>query len=295
MLLYFTCYLINVYRNMYIFALFFSFAHMQIVHLNKYETFFIDNKNFYVQISIIYLFQIFSGRTRNFAGSMFTGICQFCVHNVLARILLHSGVCFSSTCNILFCICEISYLFFFLFLLIIIWQDWQDSDTVGLTTYFLLFVSFCFNMYILCYIGELLMEKVCKSFLTLLSDGFFASMKYNKKFFSFFRILFQSSYIGSICFMIDWYQLPAKTVRSLVLVIAMSSHPIKISAGRMIDLSLATFGNVRNAILHFRDVYMKLFFRDVFLSEINRYQNNLLANASLYVLCTHTFFVCEET
>ncbi|KAF3054493.1 Odorant receptor 142 [Nylanderia fulva] len=90
--------------------------------------------------------------------------------------------------------------------------DWQDSDTVGLTTYFLLFVSFCFNMYILCYIGELLMAK--------------------------------STQIGTTCFMIDWYQLPANPVRSLVLVIAMSNHPIKISAGRMIDLSLATFGNV---------------------------------------------------
>ncbi|EZA52115.1 ObirOr5-L35 [Ooceraea biroi] len=90
--------------------------------------------------------------------------------------------------------------------------DWQDSDTVGLTTYFLLFVSFCFNMYILCYIGELIVEK--------------------------------SSQIGLMCFMIDWYQLPAKSVRSLVLMIAMSSQPIKISAGRMIDISLATFGNV---------------------------------------------------
>ncbi|CAL1689222.1 unnamed protein product [Lasius platythorax] len=94
----------------------------------------------------------------------------------------------------------------------ILQEDWQDSDTVGLTTYFLLFVSFCFNMYILCYIGELLMAK--------------------------------STQIGSTCFMIDWYQLPAKPVRDLVLVIAMSNHPIKISAGRMIDLSLATFGNV---------------------------------------------------
>ncbi|XP_039304866.1 odorant receptor 13a isoform X2 [Solenopsis invicta] len=90
--------------------------------------------------------------------------------------------------------------------------DWQESDTVGLTTYFLLFVSFCFNMYILCYIGEQLVAK--------------------------------SSQIGTRCFMIRWYQLPAKSMRSLILVIAMSSHPIKISAGRMIDLSLATFGNV---------------------------------------------------
>ncbi|KAL6426527.1 hypothetical protein ACFW04_009152 [Cataglyphis niger] len=90
--------------------------------------------------------------------------------------------------------------------------DWQDSDTVGLTTYFLLFISFCFNMYILCYIGELLMAK--------------------------------SSQIGTMCFIIDWYQLPVKAVRSLVLVIAMSNRPIKISAGSMIDLSLATFGSV---------------------------------------------------
>jgi len=57
---------------------------------------------------------------------------------------------------------------------------------------------------------------------------------------------FQSDQIGSMCFMIDWYQLPAKSVRSLILMIAMSSQPMKISAGRMIDLSLTTFGTVRN-------------------------------------------------
>ncbi|KAL6259086.1 hypothetical protein P5V15_009008 [Pogonomyrmex californicus] len=90
--------------------------------------------------------------------------------------------------------------------------DWQDSDAVGLTTYFLLFISFCFNMYILCYIGEQLVQK--------------------------------SSQIGTKCFMTTWYQLPAKSIRDLVLLIAMSNHPIKFSAGRMVDLSLATFGNV---------------------------------------------------
>lgn len=54
--------------------------------------------------------------------------------------------------------------------------------------------------------------------------------------------------------MIRWYQLPAKSIRSLVLVIAMSSHPIKISAGRMIDLSLATFGNVRDYMGRLREI-----------------------------------------
>ncbi|XP_025986698.2 LOW QUALITY PROTEIN: odorant receptor 4 [Solenopsis invicta] len=90
--------------------------------------------------------------------------------------------------------------------------DWQDDNRLSLANYFLLFVSFCFNIYMLCYIGELLIEK--------------------------------SSQIGSMCYMINWYQLSPRSVRSLILIIAMSSHPIKLSAGRMVDLSLTTFGTV---------------------------------------------------
>ncbi|XP_071641240.1 odorant receptor 4-like isoform X3 [Temnothorax longispinosus] len=97
--------------------------------------------------------------------------------------------------------------------------DWQEDNKLSLATYFLLFISFCFNIYILCYIGELLMEK--------------------------------SSQIGSMCYMINWYQLSPRSVRNLILIIAMSSHPIKLSAGRMVDLSLTTFGNVRKTFINF--------------------------------------------
>ncbi|KAL0117016.1 hypothetical protein PUN28_010111 [Cardiocondyla obscurior] len=90
--------------------------------------------------------------------------------------------------------------------------DWQDNNKLSLTIYFLLLISFCFNVYMLCYIGEFLMEK--------------------------------SSQIGSVCYMINWYQLSPKSARSLILIIAMSSHPIKLSAGGVVDLSLLTFGNV---------------------------------------------------
>jgi len=58
------------------------------------------------------------------------------------------------------------------------------------------------------------------------------------------QLILQSSQIGYICYMINWYQLSPKSARSLILIIAMASHPIKISAGRMVDLSLSTFGNV---------------------------------------------------
>ncbi|XP_018312501.1 LOW QUALITY PROTEIN: uncharacterized protein [Mycetomoellerius zeteki] len=90
--------------------------------------------------------------------------------------------------------------------------DWTADDKVSFTTFSLLLVSFCFNIYILCYIGELFMEK--------------------------------STQIGSICYMIDWYQLSPKSARGLILIIAMSSHPIKLTAGRMIDLSLKSFRSV---------------------------------------------------
>ncbi|XP_061927070.1 odorant receptor 13a-like isoform X6 [Apis cerana] len=53
-----------------------------------------------------------------------------------------------------------------------------------------------------------------------------------------------SSSIGLSCFMIDWYYLPSKTIRGLILMIAISSNPTKISAGGIVDLSLSTFGNV---------------------------------------------------
>ncbi|XP_020295550.1 odorant receptor 4-like [Pseudomyrmex gracilis] len=90
--------------------------------------------------------------------------------------------------------------------------DWQDDNKLSLVNYFLLFISFCFNIYILCYIGDLLMEK--------------------------------SSQIGSICYMINWYQLSPTLVRNLTLIVAISSYPVKITAGRIVDLSLPTFGIV---------------------------------------------------
>ena len=62
--------------------------------------------------------------------------------------------------------------------------------------------------------------------------------------------MLQSIEIGSMCYMINWYQLSPRSVRSLILIIAMSSHPIKLTAGRMANLSLTTFGNVRHYI-HF--------------------------------------------
>ena len=55
----------------------------------------------------------------------------------------------------------------------------------------------------------------------------------------------QSGNVGVAVFMIDWYHLPTKTIQNLILIMAMSNTPAKLSVGRILDLSLSTFGNVR--------------------------------------------------
>ncbi|KAK1131492.1 hypothetical protein K0M31_017776 [Melipona bicolor] len=54
----------------------------------------------------------------------------------------------------------------------------------------------------------------------------------------------KSSSVGSSCFMTDWFHLPTKMIHGLILIIAVSNNPAKISAGRIVDLSLSTFGGV---------------------------------------------------
>lgn len=53
--------------------------------------------------------------------------------------------------------------------------------------------------------------------------------------------------------MTNWYRLPHKTARSLILIISRSSNVIKLTAGKLVHLSIATFGDVSTQIytLHF--------------------------------------------
>ncbi|XP_043253247.1 odorant receptor 4-like [Colletes gigas] len=112
-------------------------------------------------------------------------------------------VCFLEFIGSTFMICLLEYYCI---------TDWEQGNTIGVTTYSMLLISLTFNIFILCYIGELLMDK--------------------------------ASNVGISCFMIDWYRLPNKTIRGLILIIAMSNNPAKISAGMIADLNLSTFGKI---------------------------------------------------
>lgn len=42
----------------------------------------------------------------------------------------------------------------------LLFQEWENQNTVSTMTYCILLISFIFNIFIFCYIGELLTEQV---------------------------------------------------------------------------------------------------------------------------------------
>ncbi|XP_050457495.1 odorant receptor 22b-like [Cataglyphis hispanica] len=90
--------------------------------------------------------------------------------------------------------------------------EWELHDTKNLLTYFTIFVAMSCNVFIFCYIAEILTDQCQK--------------------------------IGEMAYMTEWYRLHHKIALDLILIISRSNAVIKITAGKMIQLSIATFGDV---------------------------------------------------
>ncbi|XP_018406388.1 PREDICTED: odorant receptor 13a-like [Cyphomyrmex costatus] len=90
--------------------------------------------------------------------------------------------------------------------------EWNNNDSIAILTYFFLLISFVFNVFTLCYIGEQLTNQCSK--------------------------------IGYTSYEIEWYHLPGKIALDLTLIISISHHPIKVTAGKIISLSFSSFGSV---------------------------------------------------
>ncbi|XP_032669714.1 odorant receptor 82a-like [Odontomachus brunneus] len=93
-------------------------------------------------------------------------------------------------------------------------MNWGSGEfhLTKIISYIISYLSMCFNIFIFCYIGEVLTEQ-CK-------------------------------HVGEMTYMTNWYKLPHKTALCLILIIARSSSLIKITAGKLFHLSIATFGDV---------------------------------------------------
>ncbi|XP_047365570.1 odorant receptor 43a-like [Vespa velutina] len=104
--------------------------------------------------------------------------------------------------------------------------DWEENNRIGVFTYSILLTSMTFNIFILCYIGESLTNKTNK--------------------------------VGERCCTIEWYRLPSKIAAGLILIIAVSNNSVKITAGKMVDLSLLTFSNLLKTSIAYLNFLRKL-------------------------------------
>ncbi|XP_017759717.1 PREDICTED: odorant receptor 85b-like [Eufriesea mexicana] len=91
-------------------------------------------------------------------------------------------------------------------------MEWENTNTTAIVTYIMLQISFISNVFIVCYIGQLLVD--------------------------------QNEIVGETACTVNWYHLSTKHVRCLILIIAMSNSPMKLMAGKMLDMSLTTFTDV---------------------------------------------------
>ncbi|XP_018046433.1 PREDICTED: odorant receptor 82a-like [Atta colombica] len=117
---------------------------------------------------------------------------------------LLNQICFVELLGCTFNLCMLGYY---------IITGWNTIETkMTIACIIIIYISMTFNIFIFCYIGETVREQ-CKQ-------------------------------IGEIAYMTNWYRLPHKTARGLVLIISRSSSVIKLTAGKLFHLSIATFGDV---------------------------------------------------
>ncbi|XP_018364278.1 PREDICTED: uncharacterized protein LOC108761985 [Trachymyrmex cornetzi] len=91
-------------------------------------------------------------------------------------------------------------------------RDWQTRNIGTLCSYLISIINVIIHMFLFCYTGE--------------------------------QLTGQAEKVAITSCVLEWYRLPDKKARSVILLIIMSNMPTKISAGQFIDLSLKTFGNV---------------------------------------------------
>lgn len=129
--------------------------------------------------------------------------------------------------------------------------------------YFFALVSIIFNVFIFCYIGDLLAER-CQM-------------------------------IGTTCYAIEWYKMPPKKAIELIMPITISRYPATITAGKMMTMTLSTFSDVSNVDLRFMRSIIDILKYDS--SEFHIGYVNLLAidisHPMLCVTIAMKYYPCE--
>ncbi|PBC25211.1 Putative odorant receptor 83a [Apis cerana cerana] len=104
--------------------------------------------------------------------------------------------------------------------------EWSGRDIKALSAYTFSVMNITLSTFLICYIGEVLTEK-CKE-------------------------------IGNMVYMTNWYRLSDKDILNLIMIITRSSVEYKMTAGKIIDMSVITFGNLVKTIFAYLNILRQM-------------------------------------
>ncbi|XP_031366094.1 uncharacterized protein LOC102672937 isoform X1 [Apis dorsata] len=116
--------------------------------------------------------------------------------------------------------------------------EWENHNIIAIVVHFMLLGTCIFVTYIVCYIGQLLLDEVVQTALLSRIIIYFNMNLY-----------FQSNNLARTCITLNWYHFPTKKARCLILIIIMSNYPVKLTAAKVVDVSLTTFTDVMKAAM----------------------------------------------
>ncbi|XP_014604786.1 PREDICTED: uncharacterized protein LOC106787172 [Polistes canadensis] len=105
-------------------------------------------------------------------------------------------------------------------------SQFNENEFGTTAIYGTIFVSVAYNIFIFCYIGDILSE--------------------------------QCRLIGIEAYLINWYSLPGKSPLSIALIILRSSRVTNLTAGKIIPLCMATFSNVVQTSFAYLNILRKV-------------------------------------
>ncbi|KAJ8664567.1 hypothetical protein QAD02_006229 [Eretmocerus hayati] len=115
-----------------------------------------------------------------------------------------SMICFVEFIGCTMNICFLGYYFI---------TEWDDQNLISSITYLTLLVSFTLNIFMFCYIGQILTDQCEK--------------------------------VGDVAYAIEWYNFRGKKAADLIMIIAIAYRaPAKLTANKITPLTLGTFCNV---------------------------------------------------
>ncbi|XP_031366112.1 odorant receptor 4-like [Apis dorsata] len=104
--------------------------------------------------------------------------------------------------------------------------EWENRNITNIVIYFSGLVTCTLMIYIICYIGQLLLDE--------------------------------SNNLAQTCTTLNWYRFPKKKARYLILIIIMSNYPIKLTAAKVVDVSLTTFTDVMKAAVGYLNILREI-------------------------------------